>query len=211
MSINFEITAEKRDDQGKGASRRLRRAGKVPAILYGGDKQPEAIALDHNELWLNQEHEAFYSHILTVKLDGRDEKAILRDLQRHPYKQQILHVDLLRVNENKPIRVHVPLHFVNETTAPGVKLGGGIVNHLMVEVEVECLPKYLPEHIEVDLGHLALDQSIHLSEIKLPEGVSIVALAHGAGHDNAVVSIHRPRGAIEAEESAAPGGETPAA
>ena len=209
MSLNFEIIAEQRDDQGKGASRRLRRAGKVPAILYGGDKPPAALTLDHNSLWLNLQHEVFYSHILTIKLDGKTEKAILRDLQRHPYKQQILHADLLRVTEDKAVRVHIPLHFVHEATAPGIKTGGGIVNHLMVEVEIECLPKHLPEYIEVELGQMELDQSLHLSDLKLPEGVSIVALSHGADHDHAVVSIHRPRGSAAAEEGT--GEETPAA
>ncbi len=210
MSVSFELQAEPRADQGKGASRRLRRAGKVPAILYGEGKDPQPITLDHNAVMLNLEHEAFYSHILSVKLGGKAEKAILRDVQRHPCKPIILHLDLLRVSEDHAIRVHVPLHFTNEESCVGVKTGGGMVSHQMVEVEVECLPKHLPEFIEVDVASLNVGESLHLSQISLPEGVSIVALSHGPDHDLPVVSILKPRGAaVEEEEGgeAAEGGE----
>ncbi|ACL71625.1 50S ribosomal protein L25/general stress protein Ctc [Thioalkalivibrio sulfidiphilus] len=210
MSVNFELQAEPRADQGKGASRRLRRAGKVPAILYGEGKDPQPITLDHNAVMLNLEHEAFYSHILSVKLGGKAEKAILRDVQRHPCKPIILHLDLLRVSEDHAIRVHVPLHFTNEESCVGVKTGGGMVSHQMVEVEVECLPKHLPEFIEVDVASLNVGDSLHLSQISLPEGVSIVALSHGPDHDLPVVSILKPRGAAAEEEAggeAAEGGE----
>ena len=206
MSVTFELQAEPRADQGKGASRRLRRAGKLPAILYGAGQDPQSITLDHNAVKLSLEHEAFYSHILSVQLEGRTEKAILRDVQRHPCKPLILHLDLLRVSEDQAIRVHVPLHFVNEDTCVGVKTGGGMVSHQMVEVEVECLPRNLPEFLSVDVANLKVGDSLHLSEIGLPDGVSIVALSHGPDHDLPVVSILKPRGVAVDEEEAA-GGE----
>lgn len=212
MSIDFVLNAEKRDDQGKGASRRLRRAGRVPGILYGGGAEPQPISLDHNEMIRNTEHEAFYSHILTVKLDGKDVQALLKDMQRHPAKPRITHVDLLRVQANKPVRVHVPLHFIDEKTAPGVKDQGGVVSHHLIEVEVECLPKHLPEYIEVFCGRLTVGDAVHLSDLALPEGVKLVALSHGdiEEHDQPVVSIHHARVTSEEDLStAAP--EAPAA
>ncbi|MEX2360544.1 MAG: 50S ribosomal protein L25/general stress protein Ctc, partial [Gammaproteobacteria bacterium] len=175
MSIDFVLNAEKRDDQGKGASRRLRRAGRVPGILYGGDAEPQAITLDHNEMIRNTAHEAFYSHILTVKLGGKEVQALLKDMQRHPAKPRITHVDLLRVQADKSVRVHVPLHFLDEKTSPGVKDQGGVVSHHLIEVEVECLPKYLPEYLEVFCGQLNVGDAVHLSDLALPEGVKIVA------------------------------------
>lgn len=212
MAIDFVLKAEKRDDQGKGASRRLRRAGRVPGILYGGDQPPQAISLDHNEMIRNTAHEAFYSHILTVKLDGKDVQALLKDMQRHPAKPQITHVDLLRVQADKAVRVHVPLHFLNEKTAPGVKEAGGVVSHHLIEVEVECLPKDLPEYLEVDVGTLNVGDAIHLTDLTLPNGVKLVALSHGdvKDHDQPVVSIHHARVTTEDDlSSAAP--EAPAA
>lgn len=202
MAVNFEINAEVRTDQGKGASRRLRRAGKVPGILYGAHQDPQPIMLDHSELLKNLEFESFYSHILVVKVDGNEQQAILKDVQRHPAKNQILHVDLLRVSADEEIRVHVPLHFLNESTAVGVKQQGGVISHNMVEVEVECLPKDLPEYIEVDVADLKLGEALHLSDIKLPEGVRIVELMHGEEHDQPVVSIHHPRVSAEEEPAA---------
>ena len=148
----------------------------------------------------NLEDEAFYSHVLTVEVDGKPQKAILRELQRHPYKPAILHVDLLRVREDTQINVHVPLHFINEDTCHGVKLEGGVLSHNFVELEITCLPKDLPEFIEVDVQDLKLNEAIHLSEIKVPEGVTIVELAHGEGHDHAVVSVHAKRTAPQSEE-----------
>ncbi len=210
MSESFVLEAEPRTDLGKGASRRLRRAGKIPAVLYGGDQEPVALQLDHDKLLHQLENEAFYSSILTLRLGGKEEQAILKDLQRLPGKPRLLHADFQRVKADEKIRVHVPLHFVNEDTAPGVK-AGGIATHLLVEVEVSCLPANLPEFIEVDLGGLELDQTLHLSDIVLPEGVELVELAHGEGHDQAVVTIHLPRGAREAgeegEAAAEEGGE----
>jgi len=196
MSVDFILNAEARNDMGKGASRRLRRAGKVPAIMYGAGKEPTSISLEHNELAHQLENEAFFSHILTVKLDGKEESAILKDLQRHPGRPIILHVDLQRVSAKEKIRVHVPLHFINESTAPGVK-EGGLVTHSVTEVEVACLPKDLPEFIEVDLGNLELNGIFHLTQIVLPGGVELVELSHGEGHDQPVASIHMPRAAKE--------------
>ncbi len=200
MSI-FELEAESRSDLGKGASRRLRRDGKVPAIIYGGDEDPKSISLRHSELLKRLEHEAFYAHILSVQIDGKATKAVLRDMQRHPSKPQIMHMDFQRVNENQPIRVHVPLHFVGADIAPGVKTGGGMVNHELMEVELEVLPRHLPEFIEVDISALDVGDSVHLTELKLPESGSLVELGRGEGHDLPVVSIHARRGVAEDEES----------
>jgi len=206
MSI-FEIEAESRSDMGKGASRRLRRDGKVPAIMYGGSEDPQNIMLVHSELLKRLVHEAFYSHILTVNVDGKATKAVLRDMQRHPSKPQIMHMDFQRVDENKPIRVHVPLHFMGADIAPGVKTGGGMVSHELMEVELEVLPQHLPEYIEVDISTLEIGDSVHMSELKLPESGSLVELARGEGHDLPVVSIHARRGGGEDEGAE---GEAPA-
>jgi large subunit ribosomal protein L25 len=207
MAVSFELNAELRNDMGKGASRRLRRAGQVPAILYGGAEEPQALTLDHNQLLRSLEHEAFYSHILSVNVGGTETRAVLRDLQRHPSKPQIMHVDLLRVSATEKLRMYVPLHFLGEEVAPGVKLGGGMVMHELVEVEVECLPQNLPEFIEVDVSALQLNESLHLSDLRTPEGVTLVELARGEAHDLGVVSIHARRGGGEEEEAAAPGAE----
>jgi len=202
MAISFELNAELRNDQGKGASRRLRRSGKVPGIIYGAHKDAQAITLDHNEVFLNLQHEAFYSHILTIKFGKESQQAILKDVQRHPAKNMITHLDLLRVSADEEIRVNVPLHFINEATAIGVKQQGGVVSHNLAEVEVSCLPKHLPEYIEVDIAALELGHTLHLSDLKLPEGVSLVELAHGEGHDQPVVAIHHPRVTAEEEPAA---------
>jgi large subunit ribosomal protein L25 len=207
MAVSFELNAEPRNDMGKGASRRLRRAGQVPAILYGGDQQPQSLTLNHNQLLRSLEHEAFYSHILSVKVGATETRAVLRDLQRHPSKPYILHVDLLRVSATEKLRMHVPLHFMGEDIAPGVKLGGGMVMHELIEVEVECLPQNLPEFIEVDVSGLEVGDSLHLSDLKMPEGVMLVELARGEDHDLGVVSIHARRGGGDEEEAAAPSAE----
>jgi large subunit ribosomal protein L25 len=204
MAVSFELNAEPRNDTGKGASRRLRRAGMVPAILYGGNEEPRALTLNHNQVLRSLEHEAFYSHILTVNIGGTDTRAVLRDLQRHPSKPTILHVDLQRVSATEKLRMHVPLHFLGEDIAPGVKLGGGMVMHELIEVEVECLPQDLPEYIEVDISALDVGDSLHLSDLKVPQGLTLVELARGEDHDLGVVSIHARRGGGEEEEGAAP-------
>jgi large subunit ribosomal protein L25 len=201
MQETFELEAETRTDLGKGASRRLRRTNGVPAIVYGGGKDPKQITLKHNILMQHLDNEAFYSHILSLKVDGKAEKVVLRDLQRHPAKPIIMHADFLRVNEDEVIKMNVPLHFLNEDVAPGVKTQGGAVSHLFTEVEIACKGKDLPEYIEVDVADLNIGDSIHLSEIKLPEGVEIVALMQGADQDQAVVSVHKTRAvSAEAEE-----------
>jgi large subunit ribosomal protein L25 len=203
MTISFDIDAVPRTDAGKGASRRLRRAGLVPGIIYGGHKEPEMIATVHNELLQHLEHESFYSHILTVDVAGNKQKVVLKDMQRHPSKPFVLHLDLLRVTAHDKIRVHVPLHFVNEAKAPGVKMGG-TVSHQLTDVEVSCLPTDLPEFIEIDMSNMAMGEALHLSDIKLPEGVEIPALASEGAEDPVVVNIHGGHVAPTAEEE---GGE----
>jgi len=198
---DFVLNAEKRDEQGKGASRRLRRAGMVPAIIYGAGKEPATISLNHNEVIRQLENEAFYSHILTLKIGGTEEQAILRDMQRHPSKPYVTHMDFQRVSATDKIRVLVPVHFINEDTCVGVKQGGGVLNHLMTEVEVQCLPKDLPEFIEVDVAGLNVGDTIHLSNLKLGKGVEIVELLHGDEHDNAVVACHKGHGGAAAAET----------
>ncbi len=198
--ISFEINAEVRSDMGKGASRRLRREGKVPAVMYGAGQEPLSVTLDHAELLKHLEHEAFYSHILTVKLDGREESAVLKDMQRHPAKPVVTHVDFLRVSASDKIRMHVPLHFVGGDVAPGVKVGGGMITHNLSEVEISCLPKDLPEFIEVDLSGVELNQAVHLSDIKLPASVELVQLSHGPEHDLPVATIVPTRGGAAAAE-----------
>ena len=207
MNENFEIEAVSRDVQGKGASRRLRREGLVPGIIYGGGKEPGMIATKHNVLLQHLENEAFYSHILTVKIDGNAQRVVLKDLQRHPAKPFVLHVDLLRVADTDNIKMTVPLHFVNEDVAPGVKAGGK-VSHTLSDVDILCPAGKLPEFIEVDLGNMEMGDTIHLSEIALPEGVQIVALTHGDEHDTGVVAIHAPKGAAADEEGESEEGES---
>jgi large subunit ribosomal protein L25 len=206
MAISFELTAEPRNDTGKGASRRLRHSGKVPAIIYGGDKDPEALTLSHNELLRNLQHEAFYSHILMIKTGGSTTSAILRDLQRHPSKPVIMHVDLQRVTADEALRTQVPLHFIGEDKNAAIK-AGGLVSHEQTEVEVECLPKDLPEFIEVDISGMEIGDTLHLSDLKVPEGVTLLELARGESHDQSVVSMHAKRVVTEEEEEAGEGGE----
>jgi len=208
MSVTFELDAEVRTDAGKGASRRLRHANKIPAVMYGGGEDPVSLTLEHNKIMHALENEAFYSHILTINIDGKGIKAILRDLQRHPAKPRILHADFQRINEKEKLHMNVPLHFINEDIAPGVKEDGGLIQHNVTEVEVSCLPKDLPEYIEVDVAELTMGHSLHLSDIKMADGVELVQLAHGESHDLPVVSIHKPRAvAEETEEVVAEAGE----
>ncbi len=201
MKTSFELVAEFRETQGKGASRRLRHEGKVPAILYGGHSDARALTLSHQKLLIMLENERFYSTILNLKVGDQSQAAILKDVQRHPFKNAIVHVDFQRVEDNEKIRISVPLHFKGEAVSPGVKTQGGLVSHMRTEVEVACLPKDLPEFIEVDLSALSLNESIHLSQLTIPEGVELVALAK---EDAAVVAIHSPR-AEEPEAVAAVG------
>lgn len=193
----FEINAKPRDVKGKGASRRLRRAGLVPAVVYGGGQDPANIQLEHNDLFHHAQHEAFYSHILNLVIDGKSQRVILRDMQRHPYKPTISHIDFQRINESESITMRVPLHFINEEACVGVKTGGGLISHLMTELEISCLPKDLPEYIEVDVLELALGDALHLSDLKIPDGVEIVALSHGGDEMQTVVSVQAPRVEVE--------------
>jgi large subunit ribosomal protein L25 len=206
MKTSFELVADPRDGvQGKGASRRLRRAGKVPAILYGGHLEPRQITLDHQNLLTLLVNERFFSTILSLKINGEAQAAILKDVQRHPAKNQILHMDLQRVLENEKIRMTIPLHFKGAAGAPGVKTQGGVVSHMLNDVEVSCLPKDLPEFLELDLSEMEINDLKRLSDIVLPGGVELVQLTHG--RDEPVVSIHHPR----AEEVEAPAAEAAAA
>ena len=198
----FELNAEVRDVKGKGASRRLRRDGKVPAVMYGAGKDAVSLTLDHNNLYHQVKNEAFYSSILTVKIGKDIEQAVLRDIQMHPYKPRVAHLDLQRVSATEKLHMKVPLHFINQESAPCVKQQGGIVSHLMAEVEVSCLPKDLPEYLTVDMGNIALNQSVHLSDLKLPQDVEIIQLARG-GDDLAVATITTIREEVEAAPVAA--------
>lgn len=203
MSESFEIQAESRNDLGKGASRRLRRnENKMPAVIYGGGQAAESITLIRKDFEKQLESESFYTSILDVIVDGKHENAILKDMQRHPAKGFPMHADFLRVEANKPIKVHVPLHFINESKAQGVKIGGGMVQHQATDIEVQCLPKDIPEFIEVDMLNVDLGDIVHLSDLTLPEGVVSTALALGEDHDLAIASIIAPRGSKAAEGEA---------
>ena len=201
MSDKFDLIAELREDQGKGASRRLRHKGKVPAIIYGAGRPPRALVFDQNKVLHKLESESFYSSVLNIKVGDKTQAAILKDLQRHPAKHMIMHMDFQRIVDDVEIKMNVPLHFMNEEEAVGVKQGGGSVSRLMNDVEISCLPKHLPEYIEVDIAELELDAMLHLSDIKLPEGVEIPMLAQGPEHDHGIVSIHVIKAApIEEDE-----------
>lgn len=207
----FEIEAAVRHDMGKGASRRLRREERIPGIVYGGGKEAVSLSIEHKTISKSLSSEAFYSHILTLKTDSNAEKVILKAVQRHPFKPRILHVDFQRVKADEKLHMHVPLHFIGEDVAPGAKDAGGVVSHILSDVEISCLPDNLPEFIEVDLSSMQLNQILHLSDLKLPKGVEVVALSHG--DDKPVVSIHLQRveeePVVETEEEAAPS-EVPA-
>jgi large subunit ribosomal protein L25 len=204
MSAKFELIAEPRAMKGTGASRRLRRTGKVPAILYGAGKEPTMLSLEHNVMIRHLENEKFHTSILTVKTGGDSSQAILRAWHVHPYKPLVLHVDLQRISATEKIHMRVPLHFEGQDIAPGVKVDGGVVTHLMTEIDITCLPKDLPEFLTVDMSALNINESVHLSNIKLPEGVSITSFAHG-GDDLAVAAVTTLRAAeAEAPVAAAP-------
>ena len=206
MKISFELAAEFRDGQGKGASRRLRHAGRVPAILYGGHVEPRAITLDHQKLMTLIDNEKFYSSIINIVVGDKKQAAIVKDMQMHPARNAIVHVDMQRVSENEKIRIHIPIHFKGEAASPGVKTQGGVVSHRIADVEISCLPKDLPEFIELDLSGMHINESKHLSDLPLPAGVTIPAIAKG---NATVVSIHPPR-AEEPEPTAEVAAATPA-
>ena len=199
MSVQFEINAESREGTGTAASRRYRHAGKVPAVIYGAGKDNVALLLDHNEMRHALGVEAFHSAIIDIKTDSGMEKAILRDVQMHPQRPVIMHVDFQRVSATEKLHMSVPLHFVGEDEAPGVRMEGGIMTHLANDVEIECLPADLPEYLEVDVSGLALNESAKLSDITVPEGVTLLALAHG-GEDQPVAAVAMPKAAPVEEE-----------
>ena len=201
MSDQFELNAEVREDMGKGASRRLRRlADHVPAIIYGGKEDPQPLTLIRKDFEKALENEAFYSHVLTIVVGSKEQQAILKDLQRHPSKNRIMHADFLRVDKNTAVKVNVPIHFINETTCVGVKTEGGIIQHQVTDIEISSLPGDIPEYIEVDMAEVVIGQIVHLSDITLPEGVISVALALGEDHDLSVASVIAPKGGSEAED-----------
>jgi large subunit ribosomal protein L25 len=212
MRQDFDLIAEMREDQGKGASRRLRREGRVPAIIYGGGRPPRALSFDHNRVLRQLENESFYSSILNIKVGENNQPAIVKDIQRHPAKRQVLHMDFQRILADQKIRMHIPIHFVGGEMAPGVKTEGGSVSQLMSDVEISCLPKDLPEYFEVDISGLHLNDMLHLSDIKVGEGVEIVELSHGEGHDQPIVNVHVIKAApLEDEEEAVAEGDEEAA
>jgi large subunit ribosomal protein L25 len=209
--VAFELAVEARPVLGRTDARRLRRAGKVPAVMYGGGEGPQSMVLDHNALTRQMNREAFYTSIVTLQIGGKTQQVIVKDVQRHPAKPQIMHMDFLRIREDQEITLNVPIHFLNEANSKGVKEQGGVVDHLVSDVEITCLPRYLPEYLEIDVTDLELNQIYHLSDIKLPEGVELVALKHG--HDEPVVAVNPPRreeedAPVVAAEAAA--GEVPA-
>ena len=195
--MKIEIKAKERKSKGTGASRRLRHEGTTPGILYGGVKDAISLEIDTKELFMQFRHEAFHASILTLNLEGKKESVILRDFQMHPVRNNIQHIDFQRINENEKISVKVPFHFINEETAPGVKIEGGLVSHIMTEIDISCLPKDLPQYIEVDLGELAMGESIHLSEVTVPEGVELTSLTDE--NDPAITSISKPKVVVEEE------------
>ncbi len=210
MATEHTIRATARNDGGKGASRRLRRSAQIPAIVYGGDAAPQPIQLEHEKTWLASQNEWFYSSILSLDVDGKVESVLLRDMQRHPYKQLIMHLDFQRVDANQALRASVPLHFVNGESSPAGKTAGVVIMHELTQIEISCLPKDLPAAIQVDLSELKPGDTIHLSGVKLPAGVEVPQLKLGPDHDIAVVVARHARGETE-ETPAAEGGETPAA
>jgi large subunit ribosomal protein L25 len=197
--MTIEFTAFSRATEGRGASRRMRRTGKAPGIVYGGTTAPTSIELDHNALFHALRNEAFHASILTMKLDGAATKVLLRDVQMHPFRNEILHVDFQRVDENKKIHMKVPLHFVNAEVSPAVKTSGAIVSHVITDADITCLPRDLPAYIEVDLATLEVGHSIHVSALKLPNGVTVVTRGR---KDPVVATAVVPRAAVETEETA---------
>ena len=205
MTDLFTLDAEVRTDLGKGASRRLRHANKVPAIIYGEGKEPISLTLEHKNVFRAQQEEAFYSHVLTINVDGKPVECLLKDMQRHPFKQVVMHLDFLRINAKNAVQVNAPIHFLNEETAE--KLGGTMAHH-MNEIAITCLPADIPEYIEIDVANLELGQTLHLSDITLPKGVTSDELAKGEDHDQAVVTLNAAKVVVEDEDEDAP--EAPA-
>ncbi len=198
MSTSFELAASIREDLGKSATRRLRKQEMVPAVIYGAGVEPVSITLSHNQLLHSTDNEAFFSHILSLNVEGKVEDVIIKALQRHPSRPILMHADFMRVNMKEKLKVKVPIHWVGEDASPGVK-EGGVVTHDMVDIEIECLPKDLPEYIEVDISGMDVGSTQHLSDVKLPKGLSIVALAQGDDHDLQIVAIQANRAVVESD------------
>ena len=199
---DFILNATSRSDTGKGASRRLRHTNAIPAVIYGGDIDPQSLTLNHDDIIKSLENEAIYTSVMIVNVDGTDNKAIIKDIQRHAYKPKVLHMDFQRVSENEQIHMHVPIHFLNGENAPGVKAGGQMT-HNMSDVEVSCMAKNLPEYIEIDVSNMEIGDTLHISDLSLPEGVVSVELSHGADHDQPIVAIHKSRAISEDDDEAA--------
>jgi large subunit ribosomal protein L25 len=206
--VKFEINAEVRETRGRSESRKLRQLGRVPAIVYGGGQEPSPITLDRNSLTIQMGLESFYTSILNLQIDKKSQPVVVKEVQRHPAKSTVMHLDFQRVVEDEEITLNVPIHFIGEEAAIGVKQQGGVIEHIITDVEISCLPANLPEYLEIDVSALELNEIMHLSDIKYPDGVESTQLAHG--HDSPVVAIHPPRReeveeeAVEAEEAAAP-------
>ena len=212
MSNDFKLNATVRNDMGKGASRRLRRLAKeVPAIIYGGKKDPQNISLVQNTLEHALDNEAFYSHIITLDVEGKTEDVILKDVQRHPAKPIILHVDFLRVSKTQKLHTKVPLHYINEDICTGVKLGGGNISRSMNELDITCLPADLPEYLEIDVAEVEVGQILHISDVKLPKGVESVELSHGEEHDLPIFTVNKPKAVVEETEEVGEADEAPEA
>jgi large subunit ribosomal protein L25 len=209
--MSLELNATLREDQGKGASRRLRHAKQLPAIVYGGKTDPVSISLLQKDVQHKLPDESFYSQVLSLNIEGKTEDVLVRDIQHHPYRQEVMHMDFIRVDAKKVVHVHSQLHFIGEEVSPGVKTEDGVISHVLIEVELECLPKNIPEFIEVDLSEMHVGDVIHLSDLKVPEGVEVLALKHGDDNDSVVASMHARKVAIETEEEEEGAPEAPAA
>lgn len=207
---DFVVNAQARSEEGKGASRRLRRTNLVPAIIYGGDKEPQSLSLKLNETVKHLENEAFYAHVLVIDVDGDKQEAILRDVQRHPVRQTPMHLDFMRIVKGQEMTKRVPLHYINEESSVGVKTDGGIPNTILSDITISCIPSKLPEYIEVDVAEVAAGQSLHLSDITLPEGVTIPELAQGEDHDLVIFAIEKKKAVQEDSEEGSGSEETPA-
>ncbi|MGK0398673.1 MAG: large subunit ribosomal protein L25 [Gammaproteobacteria bacterium] len=203
MSDNIQLSAEPREDSGKGASRRLRHTGMTPAVVYGGDDAPISIMLKHSDFFHALENEAIYTQLIDLKVGKKTEVVVLRDLQRHPFKQKVMHADFFRIDNKKPIHVTVPVHTLNSEECVGVKTDGGMISLMMSDIEVVCLPKNIPEYLEIDVAELHLGETIHLSQIKMPKGVEIVALTHDedGDHDLGVVSVLKTRSEVVSDDA----------
>jgi len=206
--MSTELNATLRDDKGKGASRRLRHANTFPAIVYGAGKESVSITLLQKDVQHKLPDESFYSQVLSLNIEGKTEDVLLRDIQHHPYKMEVMHMDFIRIDANKVVHVYSQLHYIGEEVSPGVKTEDGVINHVVTEVEVECLPKDIPEYIEIDLSEMHVGDVIHLSDLKLPEGVEVLALKQGEEHDTAVVGMHVRKVVEEIEDTAPEAPET---